>query len=132
MAYAESLRSAYKVTKTILPSSKLQVLLSNVRKGPVYETLSGLEEVLQRQYQVASQCLEMAPHSLYYIHTMQYVYCVMLGLSMAYKKINPNSCSVKQNEIKSFRDVLASLHQLLVRCKERSNRRGSGSRFLPR
>ena len=59
------------------------------KNGPVYKTLSGLEEVLQRQYQVASQCLEMAPHSFYY--TMQYVYCVMHGLSMVYKKINPKS-----------------------------------------
>ena len=108
-AYAEPFKRR-KVT--LSPSSKLQVPLRNVSKWPVYETLSRLEEVLQRQYQVASQCLEMAPHSLYY--TMQYVYCVMHGLSMAYKKINPNSCSVHRNEIKSFRGVLASFYQLLV------------------
>ena len=91
---------------------KLTVPLSNLSKGPVYETLSGLEEVLQRQYISGRVTMPGNGTTLFILYTMQYVYCVMHGLSMAYKKIDPNSCSVQQNEIKSFRDVLASFYHL--------------------
>ena len=93
---------------------KLTVPLSNLSKGPVYETLSGLEEVLQRQYISGRVTMPGNGTTLFILYTMQYVYCVMHGLSMAYKKIDPNSCSVQQNEIKYFRDVLASFYHLLL------------------